>query len=379
MDKKFFLILSASGGAGHLRAAEGLHQAARRASVPIRTVHHDVLDFTSKAFKRLYAESYLNVVNKAPELWGYLYQQSESKPYRKAGLLKAFDRLNYKRYVQSLREINADAIICTHFLPFVSISDIVRKEGIQTPFFAATTDFDIHQLWVDPIVRRYYVYHEESAWQLQSKDVARERIVVKGIPLMPEFSTKQAKSASQKRLGIPADRFTVLVLSGGFGVGRIEDIVDHTATTLASFAPRRFTMLVVCGRNEKAKALLAKQPEPTNVERRIYGFVDNIHEMMDASDVLISKSGGLTSAEAMAKRLPLIVVDPIPGQESRNADIIVEHGAGWKAIDLANLSYKLHSVLKNPKILAHAQRATALLAKPNAAVDILEDVYKFLN
>ena len=232
----FFLILSCSGGAGHIRAAEALHRTAPLTGLPIRTKHYDVLDFTSRLFKRLYSESYLQMVNRAPELWGYLYQQSERKPYEKKGFIKSFDQLNYKRYLKILLELNPDAIICTHFLPYISVSTTLRKNGITAPVFAVTTDFDIHQLWIDSIVERYFVFHEESAWQLQSKQVPNERIKVSGIPVMPEFQLKVKPRIARKELGIDTNRFTVMVLSGGFGIGRVKDIVEQTVKTLSVFS-----------------------------------------------------------------------------------------------------------------------------------------------
>jgi len=127
MKKRFFLILSASGGAGHIRAAEALHQAAQSSGLPIESEHHDCLDFTSAVFKRIYSGSYLAMVNRAPELWGYLYGQAEKKPYSKKGLLKIFDHFNYGSYLSTLRSLQPDALICTHFLPFISISERIRR------------------------------------------------------------------------------------------------------------------------------------------------------------------------------------------------------------------------------------------------------------
>ncbi|MEK7748557.1 MAG: hypothetical protein AAB269_00705, partial [Bacteroidota bacterium] len=134
MNQRFILILSATGGAGHLRAAEALERAAQDINLPIRVENHDCLDFTSKTFKKLYAESYLSMVNKAPDVWGYLYQQSERKPYSKKGLLKLFDHLNYRRYLKTLIDLRPDAIICTHFLPFISVSNEVHRAGLKAPF-----------------------------------------------------------------------------------------------------------------------------------------------------------------------------------------------------------------------------------------------------
>jgi processive 1,2-diacylglycerol beta-glucosyltransferase len=374
----FFLILSCSGGAGHIRAAEALHRTAPLTGLPIRTEHYDVLDFTSKLFKRLYSESYLQMVNRAPELWGYLYQQSEKKPYEKKGVIKSFDHFNYRRYLRTLRELNPDAIICTHFLPYISISNILRKSGITAPVFAVTTDFDIHQLWIDSIVEQYFVFHEESAWQLQSKQVPSEKIKVSGIPVMPEFRLKEKPHIARKELGIDVNRFTVMVLSGGFGIGRVKDIVEQTVKTLSTLPETKFNLLVVCGLNDKARTELQTVHFPANINPSIFGFITNIHKLMDASDILISKAGGLTASEAMAKSLPMLIVDPIPGQESRNSDMIIEHGAGWKAINIANLSYKLRQILELPSMLKNARVSTQYIAKPNAATTVLTDIYTHL-
>jgi len=371
----FFLILSCSGGVGHIRAAEALHRTAPLTGLPIRTEHHDVLDFTSKVFKRLYSESYFQMVNRAPELWGYLYQQSEKKPYNKTGFIKLFDQWNYHRYFQTIRAFNPDAIICTHFLPYISLSSTLRKKNITAPVFAVTTDFDVHQLWIDSIIDRYFVFHEESAWQLHSKQVPNEKIKVSGIPVMPEFQIKKKPRIARRELGIDIHRFTVMVLSGGLGIGRVNDIVEQTVKTLSTFQNQTFNLLVVCGKNEKARNELQSMHVPENIHLTIFGFVNNIDIIMDASDILISKAGGLTSSEAMAKSVPMLIVDPIPGQESRNSDMIIEHGAGWKAMNIANLSYKLRLVLEDPSMLETARALTQTLAKPRAAETILTEIY----
>jgi len=376
-NRLFFLILSCSGGAGHIRAAEALHSTAQITGLSIRTEHYDVLDFTSNLFKRFYSESYIQMVNRAPELWGYLYQQSERKPYERKGLIKQFDKLNYKRCLRTLGELRPDAIICTHFLPYISVSSELLKNNITAPIFTATTDFDVHQLWIDSVVERYFVFHKESAWQLQSKHVPPEKIKITGIPIMPEFSIKEDSKTARKKLGFNINQFTLLVLSGGFGIGRVKEIVEQVASILNTFPKRKFNLLIVCGKNNSIYAELRAVRFPINVDPHIFGYVTNIHELMDASDILISKAGGLTSSEAMAKSLPMLIIDPIPGQESRNTDLIIEHGAGWKAINMANLSYKLRNIFESPSLLVKAQNAARRLAKPDSAARILQDIYSF--
>ncbi len=377
-SKFFFLILSCSGGAGHIRAAEALHRMAQFLNYPIYTKHFDILELTPKVFKRLYSETYIQLVNRAPELWGYLYQQSEQKPYEKTPFIKAFDKLNYKKYLKTILSLKPDALICTHFLPYISISSQFQNKNYNIPIFSVTTDFDVHQLWIDPIVERYFVFHEETAWQLQSKYVPINRIETTGIPIMPEFSKKEKSNLVRTKLELHQKGFTILILSGGFGIGRVQNIVEHTINTISFFPTKKFNLIIVCGRNEKAKSDINKIQFPQNAHVNIFGFVDNIHQLMDASDIVITKAGGLTSSEALAKSLPMLIIDPIPGQESRNTDLIVEHGAGWKAINLANLSFKLKQILEKPYLLNNAKKASKSLAKPDAAKKILKSIYNFM-
>jgi len=374
-ETPFILILSTSGGAGHIRAAEALLQAFRNSSLPVRAEHYDCLDFTSKSFKQLYSGSYLAMVNRIPELWGYLYSEAERKPYSKKGLLKIFDHFNYQRYTKALRSLNPDVILCTHFLPYVSVSERVGRElSLRAPFAAVTTDFDVHKLWVDRVVSRYYVFHEESAWQLNAKGIAPANIGVTGIPVGAEFAQISEKPTIRKKLEIPPNRLTVLILSGGFGVGRVHDIVESIAGPMTSFGSGSFNLIIVCGRNETLRLDLEKRQFPANIHVTVLGYVSNVHELMDAADILVSKSGGLTSAEAMAKQLPMVIVDPIPGQETRNATMIVEHGAGVLAHDYHNLRYKLRRILESPEILRRMRDGTLSLAKPRAAEAIVADV-----
>ena len=372
--RPFVLVLSSSGGAGHVRAGEALRQAAQGVPGGLRCEHRDCLDFTTPLFKKLYAGSYLKLVNRAPELWGYLYALSEGQSIRKKLTLKIFDHFNYQRYLAALQKLNPDAIVCTHFLPFRAVSESLRRSGVTAPVFAATTDVDVHNYWIDPVVDRYYVFHEESAWQLSAKGVSPDRIRVLGIPISPEFAHGISKPRARADLGVERKRFTILLMSGGFGVGSMAELVSHTAAVLAGQSGTAFTLLVVCGNNAGARSVIDGMTFGANVDVRVYGFVDTIRVMMAASDLLVSKAGGLTSAEAMASGLPMIMVNPIPGQEMRNADLLVEHQAGWKALNLSHFQYKLSQVLLEGELLEHARLATKRLAKPSAARKILADV-----
>lgn len=377
--KNRILIISCTGGAGHIRAAEALHKTASHISLPIYTEHYNILDFTSKFFKNLYAQTYLNLVKFTPNFWGYFYDKLELKNYSKNHLIKIFDKINYKKYIRSLIEFNPDAIICTHFLPYISVSEELRKNNFSVPIFAATTDFDIHNMWIDPIVCKYFVFHEESKKRLTFKGVPEEKILITGIPIMPEFKNRLTKHSARKLLSLKPSAFTILILSGGFGIGKILNTVRHLNNQIRKFSNKRFNLLIVCGKNQKLVEKFYKLEYPFNVIPKVYGFVDNIHELMDASDILISKSGGLTSSEAMAKNLPMLIFDPIPGQEIQNANLITENCAGWKATNLKDLCYRLNQIIEDPDLLKKAVKASKRLAKPDAAKKILNDVVSYIN
>lgn len=371
-------IVACTGGAGHLRAAQALVATAQQQRLKAEVASWDVLSFTPPWFRTLYAGSYLEAVNRAPEIWGYLYERTERHPHHNPALIRAFDRINYDAYWRALKEFQPDAIVCTHFLPYLSIAPRLAKDRRRPLIAAVTTDFDVHRLWIDPAVDRYYVFHEESRFLLAAKGVATERIAVAGIPVMPEFSSRVRAATARHTLGLHPLRRTVLVVAGGFGMGKIVDIAKAAAEALGSIRNQRSNLVVVCGRNEAALNRVRRLSPRPNVDLRAVGFVDNMHEWMDAADLLVSKSGGLTSSEALAKGLPMLIVDPIPGQESRNADLIVEHGAGWKASSLDHLRYKLGQVLCDPGVLRKAARQASRLGRPRAAETILHDVVRRL-
>ncbi len=380
INKKYrILIISCTGGAGHIRAAEALHKTAQALKLPIHTEHYNILDFTPRFFSNLYAQTYINLVKFTPNFWSYFYNKLELKNYSKNHLIKIFDKITYKKYIHALFEYKPDAIICTHFLPYISISDELRKMKFNIPIFAATTDFDIHNMWIDPIVNKYFVFHKESMNRLIFKGVLKNKIVITGIPVMPEFKDKLTKSFARKLLNLEVDSFTILILSGGFGVGKIMSAVKYLNNHLKKFTNKKFNLLIVCGKNQKLLQKMSDIHYPSNIKPCIYGFVDNIHDLMDASDILISKSGGLTSSEAMAKNLPMLIFDPIPGQEVQNANLITEVGAGWKATNLKDLCYRLNQIIENPDLLKKAVKASKQLAKPEAAKKILKEVLSYLN
>lgn len=371
-DRQKLLILSASAGAGHLRAAQALAAACMERHPNVQVHHEDALDHVSRLVKRTYARGYLRTVNRSPALWGYLYRLSDkqdpgkSKGVRLAHLL---DQLGKRKLVRLVRRVKPFHVLCTHFLP---ARDLLHRKVAypgRPPVSVVITDYDVHAYWVDPAVHRYYVASEELRWELAARGIAAERIVATGIPIHPIFGKPGARGQLATKHGVATDVRTVLVLSGGFGVGDVERTVK---TVLSIDGPLQ--VLAVSGRNEKLQRSLSALAVPPGKTLRVYGFVDFMEELMDLADLCISKSGGMTVSECLAKALPMIVLAPIPGQEERNCDFLLERSIAVKAKDHAGLAYKLRELLSDPGRLSAMREAARAAARPNAAFEIINDV-----
>lgn len=376
---KSILLLSATAGAGHVRAAEALAETARQSRLRVAMHHHDILDFTFPLFKKLYSEFYFSVVKTSPELWGYFYKRSESRPHSKTKppLLKLFDHFNYKKYLRAIDRWKPDAILCTHFLPYLAIAEELQRSSWGIPVFSVTTDYDIHSLWISRSVTRYYAATAEAAWTLRSHNIPEDRILVTGIPVMPEFGKRTRRGPARKEFGLQHNAFTVLLLSGGYGIGEMDRMVSSIAD-FASGQKKKLELLVVCGKNEKLHHTLKRMRFPARVGVQLFQYVPFIDRLMDCADVLITKAGGLTVSEALAKHLPMILFDPIPGQEGRNADYLCEHGAAVRASNLSNLDFKLRQLIEHRSLLAAMKEDAGRIASPDAAGRILRDVLRQL-
>ena len=271
MKTKSILILSAAAGAGHVRSAEALAETAKSLSIPIETRHEDILDFTFPIFKKIYSDIQFAVVDRSPELWGYFYKKTEFEglPKPTTPIKRIFNHFNYKRYRKLLDESRPDAVICTHFLPYRCIAEQMKQPEWSIPFFTVTTDYDLHSLWVNPSVKHYYVPTEQALWTLKSHGIHEDSISVKGIPLMPSFACRMSPCEARREMGLSPDKFTIMVLSGGYGTGTVDNVISSITQFLSSESKRTFQLIFVCGKNARLFEALSKIVFPSNVEQQI--------------------------------------------------------------------------------------------------------------
>ncbi len=371
------LVLSASAGAGHVRAAQAVELALRQRLPDAVVKNVDVLQLTTATFRRLYGQAYLDLVNKAPHVLGYFYdlmdRPSASGRNRGDRLRLAVQKLNMGKFIRFLREEPWDLVINTHFLPAEIVASLRRAGDLDLPQVTVTTDFETHRLWVNDPCERFFTATEEGALYLHRWGVPAGATRVTGIPVHPVFAEAKDRAACLKRQGLVGDRPVALQVAGGFGVGPVATIYKQLLGI-----DRPLEVVVVTGRNEKAKAELAAVPVPARHRAKVLGFTDQIDELMAAADVIVSKPGGLTTSEALARGLGMVVVNPIPGQESRNSDYLLENGAAVKVNNLATLGYKVAGVLDPPDRLARLRENARKLGRPRAAFDVVEECLKLI-
>jgi len=365
---KRVLVLSASVGAGHLRAAQAVELALRQLAPEAVVKNVDVLELTNAAFRRVYAKAYLDLVNKAPHVLGYFYDLMDRpvSPRRTSDRLRlTAEKLNLRPFLRFLGSEPWDVIVNTHFLPAELIASLRAKNKLATPHLTVTTDFETHRLWVNQPCDHYFSATSEGAAYLQHWGVPAGDITVSGIPIHPVFSQPKDRGECLSRQGLAGDRPIIVQISGGFGVGPIEEIFRGI---LAIEVP--VEIVVVTGRNETAKRQLEQIAAPERHRVKILGFTDQIDELMAVADIVVSKPGGLTTSEILARGAAMAVVNPIPGQESRNSDFLLEKGAAVKINNLATLAHKLTPLLEDPSRLARLKENSRRIGKPQAAFDI---------
>lgn len=387
------LIYSVSAGAGHVRAAEAVLQAFKRFHPGVEAEHIDVMKLVPPTFKKAYADSYLKVINSLPSVWGWLYQKSDQVPQTSAlvSVRKFVQKLNTKEILEHALEWNPDVILTTHFLPAEIFSDLAKKRrsgrGASQPapkLAVVITDHDVHQLWVHPNVDRYYTASDEIAYLLAERAIDAALIKTTGIPCDPLFGElldDPARQRLRKVIGLNGSPSPTLLLNAhGCGVNgtTAAAALAEVINNVLKKGPQK-TVLIVCGRNEKIKDALESAIKcPDGCVVKVYGFVTNMHELLGIADLTVTKPGGLSTSEALARGVPMVLVSPIPGQEERNAEMLLENGCAVLARTPGALQYKLQTLLNDPNRLARMREGCRRTGKPNAAADIAADVVEMI-
>ena len=364
--KKRVLIMSAGAGTGHIKAAAALELSFAADGRAAEVINNDALQYTNKLFRDFYSSFYTSLVRSAPNFLGWWYKTSD-EPWHTDRMRHMIDRLNTKPLVRFIREFDPDITVCTHFMPAGIISHLIATQQLQARLSIVVTDFDFHAMWLSRSFHRYFVAIDETKAHLEMLGIPNERITVSGIPIAPVFQQPINRIEERLQLGLNPDQPVLLLSAGAFGLGPTEFMVERLLN-LNSDAQT----VVICGRNEELKQRILQLTDSRSAKFKVLGYTDEMHKLMKTADIFIGKPGGITTSEAIACGLPMCVVSPIPGQEERNSDHLLEEGIAVKCNDLTTLPFKLERLLEDPDRLARMKFNALRFAKPNASATIVD-------
>jgi processive 1,2-diacylglycerol beta-glucosyltransferase len=372
------LLLSATSGAGHVRAAQALEKAfSARGDCLVE--HIDALQYVSKLFQRIYDKAYISMVRRAPELMGVLYDRTD-QPWHHPRRRLALDRLNTGPMIRLLKRIQPDLCVATHFLPAEIIAWLIAKGKLRARNAIVVTDYDVHAMWLCRTVDRYYLALDEAKEYLARIGVSREKLLVTGIPIDPLFATAVSRSDARKQLGLDAAASVILISAGGYGIGPLDQLVKDLLAL-----ERPWQIVAIAGKSEKTKKRLeeiareAGKLQTGSPRLCAVGFTTEMDKYMAAADLMVGKAGGLTTSEALARALPMALIEPIPGQEERNADHLLEAGAAIRCNNLPAAAWKIAALFDDAARFSRMRDAARGLGKPGAAACIAEDAIRLLD
>ena len=357
-----FLLLHITARSGHYRASCAIEQTIARLDPTAHVVSVDAFRYASPLFRWTISRSYLSLIQHQPDVWEYLYD-NPAVHRRIQQLRTLLHRYHAGRLKQLLETVRPDAIACTQAYPCGLVADFKKHHGFDIPLVGILTDYAPHLYWFHETVDAYVVPSEQVKQRFLVRGVGPERVRVLGIPIDMRFLEATDREATARRYGLDVQQPIILIMGGSGGFGRIQDIVLNLDTV-----PNACQFVIMTGTNRALFTWLRRQ----SFRHRVVplDYTDAIPQLMDLATLLISKPGGLTTSEALAKQLPMVMVNPIPGQEAYNARFLLSQGAALQAGSPETVRQTVRDLLENPDRLEALRRRNAELARPTAAMDI---------
>jgi processive 1,2-diacylglycerol beta-glucosyltransferase len=361
VKKKRILILSASVGSGHVSAAEALAKSFRARPDVEDVLVDDSLDHTNVLHKQLYSTLYKRLSAMLPEFLGWWYVSSD-EPWVSDKSRLALDLPQALPLVNLVRDFQPDSIICTHFMPAGVLSFLIGLGRLEAELGIVVTDFHFHAFWITRAFHWYFVAQEEDRIHMEGLGLPGDRIHVTGIPVGPEFMTPVDRGEVLRRYDLDPTQPTLLVAGGALGLSPASAVVRRLLQL-----DRKFQAIIACGKNDELKREIEVLTSEQRDRFRVLGYTREMPDLLGAATLLLSKPGGMTTAESLARGLPMVILDPIGGQEERNSDVLLEAGAAVKCTEVTVLNHKLCRLLDDPERIAAMRENARRLGRPDAA------------
>ena len=358
------LLLSVTAGNGHHATGKAIADYLERRGV--ETAMLDTFEYINPVLSETIAKGYLISTQFSPKVYGKLYRLAEKdeKNTSKYSLARLATSLLSTKLISYIDSFDPDVIICTHIFAAQLITSLNERQKIRGATIGIVTDFTVHPFWEESNLDYYVTASTLLNYQMGKKGIPASKILPFGIPVDEKFSKKMPKEEARALLGIE-NKLTIFVMSGSMGYGKVEKIIKQM-----DLLSLDFQIISVCGNNKSLK----KKIDGINLSKKIYnhGYVNNVDVMMDACDFIITKPGGLTMSESMAKGIPAILMNPIPGQEDRNVDFLLNNGICRLISKTYPIDVALYQLCSSSWQLESIEKALKNVGKPYATRDLCE-------
>ncbi|MBF0122917.1 MAG: glycosyltransferase [Candidatus Omnitrophica bacterium] len=364
MKKRKILLMYISKVSGHRQATVAISKSLKRLIPDADVMSINGFGYNYPILENVINATYMGIIRHSPRVWDYLYDNPKVVK-RSANLRRFLNKSSHKKLEKLFKDFPADTVICSQAFPCAMVADYKMTKGLNTKLIGVLTDWAPHTYWINEGVDMYVVPSEDSKARFIKKGVPAEKIKVFGIPIRNTFSEDVDKVSVRKDLGLALDVPTVLIMGGGQGLGKLKDVVKALLA-----GPSSLQMIVIAGANQKLFKWLKKTAPKASKKILYYDYTNNVHELMAGADLIVTKPGGMTTSECLAKGLPMVIINPLPGQEARNTDFLLEHGIAIHVHDIEDLAEEVELLLRSPERLKTMAQAARENGKPDASDNI---------
>lgn len=364
MPSKRIILMYISEVSGHHSATLAIEKALNLLSPRAEVLNINAFHYTNPISEKIINRLYMGVIKRTPKIWDYLYD-NPTVVEKIEGIKEAINKFNSPKLKNLFDRFNPDVVVCTQAFPCGMVADFKKTYNSDMPLIAVLTDYIPHSYWIYDVVDYYITPSQEVTMRLIKKGVAANKIKSLGIPFDPKFNEPIDKRRTMRKLKLHPHLKTILIMGGGQGLGPIKTIVKSLEKIKLEFQE-----IIVSGANTKLYKSLKRKIRKYKKNIMLLGYVDNINELMGISDIIITKPGGITTAEALAKKLPMIIARPLPGQEASNTAYLTRQQAAIKVDKSKDINFVIEDLLKDTSGLNRLSKSAGLISKPNAGLDI---------
>lgn len=364
MSLERIILMYISEVSGHHSATLAIEKAIKILSPNAEILNINAFNYTNPISEKIVNRIYMGIIQKTPRVWDYLYDNP--------GILKKIEKLkqavhkfNSPKLKTLFDKFDPDVVACAQAFPCGMVADFKKTYASNIPLVAVLTDYIPHSYWIYDTINYYITPSEEVTQRLIKKGVVSDKIRAYGIPIDPKFSEHVDKNEAMQKLKLEPGLPAILIMGGGHGLGPIKTIIKRLDKV-----KKEFQIIVVAGINKKIYNFLKRKKSEFGKRLLLFRYVDNINELMGICDIIITKPGGITTAEALAKKIPMIIVRPLPGQELSNTAYLTEKHAAIKIGKLKDMPLVIEDLLDNQNKLRHLSESAGRISKPNASLDI---------